>query len=117
MEKDPYQNLRGDNNPMCRPEVAAKQAASLRKTWSDPEKRKHLSKQALNRWSRPGEREKQSERMRQASGQPTKARPGKKWSAEDKQRQSEKMKAYWAKVKSALVLLDNEQHADTNATK
>lgn len=45
-----YEYMRGDNNPMRRPDVAAKQAASLRQTWARcdgklraPERAKKLS--------------------------------------------------------------------------
>lgn len=101
MQKEPYESLRGDGNPMRRPEVAAKQSASLTKTWRDPARRKKLSQQTTERWATPGEREKQSERMKAVAV---------KWTPERKAEQAAKMRAYWAKVRAALEVVGESQH-------
>ena len=93
-----YQTMRGQNNPMCRPEVAAKQSAALRKTWADPERRKQMlaHKERLEAF-------KQQRREEVAA-------KSRKWSNERKQAHSERMKGYWAKVHAALAAMGESQH-------
>lgn len=112
MDQNLYAGLMGDGNPMRRPEVAAKQAESLRKTLSDPARRAEMKRKAKDRWT-PEQRAAASERMRKqhADGRTASA----KWSDERKQAHSQRMQAYWAKVHAALAVMGESQHG-TNTT-
>lgn len=107
MEKEAHQNIKGDANPMRRQEVAAKQAASLKKTWSDPEKRKQILK-SRKPWT-PEMRAAFSDKVKQqyADGR---APAGKQWSDERKQAHSERLRVYWDKVRAGLAMLENQHH-------
>ena len=74
-------------HPMRRPEVAAKQAASLRA---------HYAKMYA---------------MRSKGYAPSKTEVvAERWTPEKRQTQSAKMRAYWAKVRAGLAMLENRQH-------
>lgn len=100
--REKYASLKGDNNPMRRPEVAAKQAATLKATLASGN-----FKPGKVKWT-PEMRQQQSERAKQhwADG-----REGVQWSDERKQQHSQRMQAYWAKVKAALAAVGESQHA------
>lgn len=110
MKKQPYESLRGENNPMCRPDVAAKQSASLRKTWADPVRRKEMAAKASSKWTLEM-RQAQSERLK-ASYEKGRARVGPKWSDERREKQRQQMAEYWAKVRAALAVMGESQHDD-----
>ena len=110
MEKRRYESIQGDGNPMRRPEVAAKQAASLRKTWADPERRKQISAKAKAKWT-PEMRKAQSELIKTQYVQGRNG-IGAKWSEERKEAQRQKMQAYWASVRAALALVGESRHED-----
>lgn len=97
-----YQTMRGEKNPMRRPEVAAKQSSALRKTWADPERRKQMlaHKNRIN------------EIRRQVGQYVPEPKPDRKWSPERKQAHSERMKAYWAKIHAALAVMGESKHDD-----
>lgn len=103
-----YANLKGDNNPMRNPEVAAKQSASLKATLASPAKRAAMKRNAKARWT-PEQRAAQSERAREAWAA---GRDGVQWSEERKQQHSQRMQAYWAKVKAALAAVGESQHGN-----
>ena len=88
-----YESMRGEKNPMRRPEVVAKQAESLRKTWADPQRRKQM----LAHKDRLAE-------FKQQRREEVAAR-SRKWSDERKQAHSDRMKGYWAKVRAALAVV------------
>ena len=104
-----YANLFGDKNPMRRPEVAAKQAASLSATMKAAGR-----KPPKVQWT-PEMRKKQSERAKQqwSQGNGSQAR---QWTEERKLAQSKKMRAYWDKVNAALAAVGESQHGYANTT-
>lgn len=103
--KQTHQSMRGESNPMHRPEVAAKQSASLRKTWADPVRRAEM----LDHKKRlAAQIERFNQQTRAQKGEPV----SRKWSEERKKAHSERMKAYWAKLNAALAMLENAHHDD-----
>ena len=99
-----YEGLRGNGNPMRRPEVAAKQSASLKAHYA-----RTGTKPKQSNWT-PERKAQRAEAARQmwADGRGR----GRPKSDAEKQAQRERMQAYWAKVRSALAVLENQQHED-----
>jgi hypothetical protein len=108
-----YAGLRGDRNPMCRPEVAAKQAETLRQTLADPAKRAAMKRNAVKRWT-PEQRAAQAQRAQQLRAEGRLTSP--KWTEERKQEHSQRMQAYWAKVRAALAVVGESQHGTDSTT-
>lgn len=104
------QETKPRTNPMQLPGVAEKQAASLRAAWADPKRRAEMMANRKG-WT-PEMRARQSELMKQKAAARPHHAAGVKWSDERKRKQAETMRDYWARVRTALALLDNRQHAD-----
>lgn len=103
-----YAGLKGQNNPMHRPEVAAKQSAALKAHYA-----RNGDKRKKSVWT-PERRAQRAEAARQmwADGKGK----GVAWSEERKEQKREQMRAYWAKVKAALALLGESQHESSSST-
>lgn len=109
--------LRGDNNPMRRPEVAAKQSASLRETWRNPAMRAEMTKHT-RRWT-PEQRAAQSARLKayhEKVGPTARASKKNAWTPEKRAAASAKARARWEKIKAALAMVHNAQHDDIDAS-
>ena len=105
-----HETMRGECNPMHRPEVAAKQSASLRKTWADPVRRAQM----LDHKKRLADQIKRHNDLNRAQKAEAASR---KWSEERKLAHSQRMKDYWAKINEAIALLQNAQHEHENSIK
>lgn len=87
-----YDYMRGDSNPMRRPEVAAKQAASLRQTWAKCDTK-----------LRAPERQKQPSQKGKSPGSIAALASGRIWTPERKAAWSEKAKVVWTPEKREIA--------------
>lgn len=103
-----YARLRGNMNPMRRPEVAAKQSASLKAHYAQGKDKRRKVVWTDEMRQRRSEATKQMWAEKKGRSQP--------WTEERKDIQRARMQAYWAKVKAALELMGESQHAANNPT-
>ena len=104
LAREQAERVRGDLNPMKRPEVAAKIAASQKQRMADPELRAAFVA-AGGKASRTPELNAQRSVKLQAY-----------WTDERKEAARLRQQAYQAKVKAALAVMGESQHGTNTAT-
>lgn len=104
LAREQAERVRGDLNPMKRPEVAAKVSASAKQRMADPEVRAAFVA-AGGKASRTPELNAQRRVKLQAY-----------WTEERKEAARLRQMAYQAKVKAALAVMGESQHGTNTAT-
>lgn len=103
LSREQAERVRGERNPMKRPEVAAKVAEAMRQRFAqDPQLKAQFVAAGTAASNTP---EKNASRRAKLIAH---------WNEERKQEARERQKAYWSKVKAALAAVGESQHGNEN---